>query len=310
LQLHDPIETLHIEPLHRSTSVSVYDVCCRPSDFARGPEEWSRQNQIVFPRHGVFEREARGRKVIADANGVLFFNRDEAYHVAHPGRTGDDCTVFAFDDALLWDAVRSHDPGWAETSGQPFRFTHTSSDQSVFLLHAELRRAARAKAGAPLAIDEAAVQLLGALIQRTYQGRDIPRRPIRQSTSRAHHEQMERTRLFLATRFGEDLSLDAIARAVGCSPFHLARLFRQEAGITIHQYRHRLRLREALRRIADGEPHLAALALELGFSNHSHLTDAFRQAFGRPPNQCRKSLSAQRLRELSKNLEVPPRQAT
>jgi AraC-like DNA-binding protein len=114
---------------------------------------------------------------------------------------------------------------------------------------------------------------------------------------------MQRTSLFLATRFGEKLSLDVIARSIHCSPFHLARLFRQQSGVSIHQYRHRLRLREALRRIGDGEADLSALALELGFSSHSHLTDAFRQAFGLPPTACRNSLGSRRLLELSNKLE-------
>jgi AraC-like DNA-binding protein len=89
--------------------------------------------------------------------------------------------------------------------------------------------------------------------------------------------------LFLATCYGEKASLDDVGRAAHASPFHLARLFRRDSGLTIHQYRHRLRLRAALARIADGETNLSELALELGFSSHSHLTDVFRAAFGLSP---------------------------
>jgi AraC-like DNA-binding protein len=119
-----------------------------------------------------------------------------------------------------------------------------------------------------------------------------------------HREQAQRTVLFLATHLAENLSLAAIARAVHCSPFHLARLFREQSGVTIHQYRHRLRLREALRRILDGENDLSALALDLGFSSHSHLTDAFRHAFGAAPRVYRERLSRRPHPLSSKNLEV------
>ncbi len=112
--------------------------------------------------------------------------------------------------------------------------------------------------------------------------------------------------MFLATAFGENASLDDLGRAVHASPFHLARLFRREAGLTIHQYRHRLRLRAALARIADGESNLSDLAFQLGFSSHSHLTDAFRLSFGMSPTTCRKSLDLRQFHELSRNLEVPP----
>jgi AraC family transcriptional regulator len=307
------MEPLRIRALHRSPAVSVYDVRCRPSDFARGPEEWSRSNQIVFPRRGVFERDVRGDSVIADPNHVLFFNGDEAYHVAHPGRCGDDCTAFAFDGALVREAVAFHDPAREEAAaaGQPFRFAHALADEQVFLLHARLRQAAlardAARGGGHLRIEEAAVRLLDAVILGAYRSRGLappPRKRLRQARLQDHRDLARRTSLHLGTRFGEDLSLQAIARAVHSSPYHLARLFREQTGISIHQYRHRLRLREALRRLADGDPDLTALALDLGFSSHSHLTGAFRRAFGLPPAAYRASLSARRIRQLSRNLEV------
>jgi AraC family transcriptional regulator len=313
-QLHDPSQTLHIRTLHHSPSVSVYDVGCRPLEFARGAEEWSLSHQIVFPRRGVFERETRGRKLLADPNQVLFFNRDESYRVAHPGGCGDDCTVFAFDDALVREAIAEWDPAWAEASSQLFRFAQVASEASVFCWQDGLRRAL-AQRGERLALDEAALQLLRALLESSYRRQGAcPPRPGRGSaspaTSRLHTEQVERTSLLLATRFSEDLSLDAIARAVHCSPFHLARLFRAARGLSIHQYRHRLRLREGLRRLSEGEANLSALALDLGFSSHSHLSDAFRQAFGLSPAQARAAPSAQWQREMSRILEVPRRSRT
>jgi AraC family transcriptional regulator len=197
------------------------------------------------------------------------------------------------------------DPAWAESVEQPFRFSHTPIDQRVFLLHSRLRHAAQSGELPSLALDEAALQLLAAVLQNTYRARGIASSRSRPATSQLHHEQMRRTALLLSTRFAEDLSLAAIARAVHCSPYHLARLFRRNSGLSIHQYRHRLRLREALQRLADGNTELSRLALELGFSSHSHLTDSFRQAFGVAPSEYRKSLSGRGLRELSRNLEVP-----
>jgi AraC family transcriptional regulator len=288
----------------------MYDVCCRPSSFERGREEWSRAHQLVFPRRGVFEREVRGERLIADSNHVLFFNRDQAYRVAHPAGAGDDCTVFTFEEELLWEAVRSQDPAWADAGRAAFRFSHTLNTQAVFLLQDQLRRLALTATGERLALDEAAVQLLGAVLHGAYCSHGIAPRLAPKQTLRAHHEQVRRTSLFLATHFREGLALHDVARAVHCSPFHLARLFRRHSGLTIHQYRQRLRLREGLRRLAESETDLSALSLELGFSSHSHFSDSFRQAFGLSPSACRKSLSCRRLRELSKNMEVAVLDAT
>jgi len=310
---HEPLETLRVKGLHASTSVAVHDVCCRPHGKERGPEEQPLTHQIVFPRRGLFEFHARGEKVIADANRVLFFTRGEPYRVAHPAGAGDDCTVFAFDDAILRDALEHVDPRWCATAGgisQPFRFVHGFSDERVFWAHERLRRAALFPPRQGLAIDEAAVELLTAVLESTYRGRGVAPQPAQASTSAAHRELVHQTSLFLATAFGDDASLADVGRALHASPFHLARLFRRESGVTIHQYRHRLRLRAALTRIADGEANLSDLALELGFSSHSHLTDAFRLAFGLSPADCRRTLDVRGFRQLSKNLEVGPRAKT
>jgi len=300
---------LSIQPLHHSASVSVYDVCCRPRDLQRGAEEWSLAHQVVFPRRGIFERETGGRRLLADVNQVLFFNREESYRVAHPGGCGDDCTVFVFDDRLSREAVQEWDPAWAESSERLFRFPQIASDARAFWWQDLLRRAALAGVGQQLQLEEEALGLLRSVLRSGYRQQgaqprraqpELPRSP----TSRLHAEQVQRTRLLLARRFAEDLSLEALAQAAHCSSFHLARLFRAQCGLSLHQYRHRLRLREALRRLAEGESDLSALALSLGFSSHSHFSDAFRQAFGLSPSRSRAWLSARRLGEMSKILEV------
>jgi AraC-like DNA-binding protein len=78
-----------------------------------------------------------------------------------------------------------------------------------------------------------------------------------------------------------------MARAVHASPFHLARIFQQRTGVPVHRYLTQLRLRAALERLADGADDLTALALELGFSSHSHFTDSFRREFGCAPSTVR-----------------------
>jgi AraC-like DNA-binding protein len=55
--------------------------------------------------------------------------------------------------------------------------------------------------------------------------------------------------------------------------------------MTTYQYLHRVRIREALHRIGDGEEDLLALALDLGYSSHSHFTRFFHRLVGVPPSQ-------------------------
>ena len=72
--------------------------------------------------------------------------------------------------------------------------------------------------------------------------------------------------------------------------FHLARVFKARTGFSLHAYRNQLRLRAALERLAEPGVDLIDIALDLGFSSHSHFTDTFRRSFGKTPSVVRESL--------------------
>jgi AraC family transcriptional regulator len=74
------------------------------------------------------------------------------------------------------------------------------------------------------------------------------------------------------------------------SPFHLAHLFRDDTGLSVHQYLLRLRMALALRRLGDDETSLSRLALDLGFSSHSHFTACFRRQFNASPAEIRATI--------------------
>ena len=75
-----------------------------------------------------------------------------------------------------------------------------------------------------------------------------------------------------------------IAGAVGSSVHHLCRVFRAECGLTLHEYRQRQRLGRALELMGRARRDLTELALELGYSSHSHFTRVFRRYVGVPPS--------------------------
>jgi AraC-like DNA-binding protein len=91
----------------------------------------------------------------------------------------------------------------------------------------------------------------------------------------------------LGRRFAEPLTLSEIAAALHVSPFHLCHTFRRVTGVTLHAYRNQLRLRTALEQLESGGADLTRLALDLGYSSHSHFTSSFRSLFGVPPSAVR-----------------------
>jgi AraC-like DNA-binding protein len=79
---------------------------------------------------------------------------------------------------------------------------------------------------------------------------------------------------------------------VHCSPYHLARQFRNATGTTIAEHLMDLRLTLAVERLERGDDDLARLAADLGFASHSHFTARFRQRLGCVPSHLRKTVIA------------------
>lgn len=83
------------------------------------------------------------------------------------------------------------------------------------------------------------------------------------------------------TRGAEDWS-----RELGTSSRTLARRFEKEVGITLREWRHRLRLFLALEWLCAGRT-VTEIALDLGYASTSAFTFMFRQEMGCPPSEWR-----------------------
>lgn len=278
-------------PLHESPIVSVHDYCCHIAQSGPGGEEESDANNIVLMRHGAFSRHFGRRTVTADVNQAVFFSRDSTYRVSHPSDCGDRGTVFTVSPRVLNDIVRELDPSIDEHPEQPFRFVTGPCASAVFWRHRELVQrleAAESNSLEPLWADVTALQLVADVLESAFVHRGGAPKPKRWATDADHADRTEAAKAYLAAHMSERITLDDVARAVHASPFHLARIFQKQTGVPVHRYLTQLRLRASLERLAAGAEDITAIALELGFSSHSHFTDAFRREFGRPPSEVRK----------------------
>lgn len=77
---------------------------------------------------------------------------------------------------------------------------------------------------------------------------------------------------------GQDL-----ARELGVSPGHLARIFKTELGVSFVEYRNRLRLRSFFDRVEGGEANLVGAAQAAGFGSYAQFHRVYRQTFGGTP---------------------------
>ncbi|MBP2325712.1 AraC-like DNA-binding protein [Kibdelosporangium banguiense] len=74
-----------------------------------------------------------------------------------------------------------------------------------------------------------------------------------------------------------------LAELLDVSPYRLSRAFTRELGISLTQYRNRVRVGRALDRLEAGEQDLAGLAADLGFADQAHLCRTIRVHVGRTP---------------------------
>jgi AraC-like DNA-binding protein len=92
-----------------------------------------------------------------------------------------------------------------------------------------------------------------------------------------------RARDHLHDLIAEDIGTDALAQVAGAADrFQLARAFRRAYNTSPHAYLVQIRLLEARRRLAAGEPP-ASVAAGTGFADQSHLGRWFRRAYGLTP---------------------------
>lgn len=283
-----------VRVLCQTPIVSVLDFRCRHVEpRCLLDEEAMSAPMVVFPRRGTFFRHGPEHARFADPNSVLLFNAREPFRISYPDASGDDSTFFVVAGDLLREILAERDPRRAEAAAPRFPVAQMLSDPDLFLAHETLFRKARADSAATvLSIEEGVLRLVERVVARASEGSS--RRPprARVATRNAHRECAERTKAILAARFRERLTLSDVAREAGVSPYHLCRVFTREVGMSVHRYLNRLRLRDSLRRLADLRAPLTDLALDLGYSSHSHFTDAFRREFGVSPTAFRAEASA------------------
>ncbi len=91
---------------------------------------------------------------------------------------------------------------------------------------------------------------------------------------------------YLKAHHADPVSIETLARLVGLSPYYLIRSFRQQVGLPPHSYQRHWQLVQAKRSLHSDQP-LADIAIAHGFYDQSHLTRAFKNAFGVTPGQYR-----------------------
>ena len=134
----------------------------------------------------------------------------------------------------------------------------------------------------PIEMDSRAY-LIGLALLRASRGRGaiaaVERPPVRHDIARALQ--------LIEERIDQPLRLSDLAAAVGLSPFHFARLFRDAVGETPAAYLMRRRTERAVDLIRTTRLPLGEIAFRTGFSSQAHMTRRVKALAGLTPRRLR-----------------------
>lgn len=267
----------HREALLTGAEISVTSIAC-PGNGTTPVEELvgSSMYELCLVRAGSFLLrgsvvEGSAIEVFADPTVCLFGAPEHVVEVTHPRPGGDlDTCVFLSEKVLA---------SLGGVSGLPALSPRTPEVSS---LHRRLLAQCRRPDPDSLAVEETALALFVAALAYAEPGRCTAGSP----SARARRRLADEARAALVADPTISRVVD-LARMLGCSPHHLSRLFREQTGRGLGQFRAALRVELAVERLMQGETDLASLAADLGFADHAHLTRTMRSSLGQTPSAMR-----------------------
>jgi AraC family transcriptional regulator len=268
-----------ISQLLDTHTLALRNVRCAGHCRHRSDEECTADTHLVFPYRGVYLRHVGNEQAVADANHVLFFNAGQGYQVSHPVDGGDASLSLSLSEAVMRELVPASLLAKSGTLG--FHRQALRIDPRAQALVALLRHGLENQAIEPLEAEG----LVLTLVCRSLG----PRTSHEPGATPARRKLADRVKLLLTSDLSRRWTLAEIASEIGGSPAYLTQVFQQVEGMPLYRYHLRLRLARALDLIDEYED-MSALAVDLGFSSHSHFTSVFRQTYGRSPSAFKQSL--------------------
>lgn len=234
------------------------------------PSGHTERHQIVLPYLGLFEFRVGSTAALLDANRILYVTGGQDFADRHPLRNVGHASVIITPSQGVLDELCG--PGGVSAHAAFKASTRPATARTLLLTQRLL--ALRATNDNPL------------------EGEEVALAALREAMSAAPHKPaaarvVDKAKQFIHARGCQPLTLDEVAREVGVSAVYLTQEFTRSEGIPLYRYQTRLRLSRALVELPDCD-NITGLALDLGFSSHSHFSAVFKAMFGLSPSQFRR----------------------
>lgn len=255
---------------------AVADWRCNGSRSIAPPaEEVTRHFEINLHRRGWHVRCVARQRYFIDPLHHSLWPADSGFRLSHNTAHPQAATLLFVGESLVEESLATV-PGANAAALQRLRTSpaHWRSSE-LTACHARLLATESDDA---LALEENSLKLIRCVIAEAA-GAALLRPARRRATA------VEAARSYILSRYRDSLSLSLIAAACGVAPSTLCEHFPRVVGMPVWRYVQHLRLQEAALALSEGATDLSRLALDLGFSSHSHFAQAFRARFGVTPSR-------------------------
>lgn len=245
--------------------ISPQETCFSDEGFVDSPI-------IVFPKNSIWIQYAGSTPFVADPTIVNFYNKGQTYRRFKIDQSGDYCHWFKISDEILSEIVCKEK--------QHFLYENITCPAKVFLEHLKvLQLIADKNMDNRLVIEELVLNIFQELLVKNQQSDRLF-----DKSQEKHKRLIEQVKETLQSDLSQKISLQALAKKHHTSPYHLSRVFKTINGLGVNHYRTQQRLRALALDLKLQQSDLMNLALDYGFSSHSHMSASFKKSFGLTPN--------------------------
>jgi two-component system response regulator YesN len=114
-----------------------------------------------------------------------------------------------------------------------------------------------------------------------------------------HHDQLEpdtiqKIKQYIVEHSHENISLDAIGKRVGLSPFYISKMFKEQLGVNYIDFLTECRIEKAKKLMGDPERSLKEITFEVGYHDPNYFSKVFKKLCDASPTEYRKTLLGKR----------------
>lgn len=93
--------------------------------------------------------------------------------------------------------------------------------------------------------------------------------------------------MHMESQFDQPLSIDDVAKSIGCSRARLFAIFKQATGLTPNDYLQRIRVAKAVTMLRETDIPVTEVALKCGFNTSQYFSNVFRKYQNQSPSEVR-----------------------